>query len=405
MNPVDLIGLETLRVFEPAVYERLPAAKTILTRYDQSSIYGDIKQEVVDQALSQIVSATAPETQNRVRAILNALFPPLLPAYGGKHVVSGHHEEWLRGLRVCHPDLFDKYFTLTVADDDLSQAELDSLLALTSDASGFVDACNAMRKRGSLQVAFDRLEAYKEHVPLENMRSLIQALCDLYDTLPVKVHLSWDMDVETLAYRLVYFGLKREQDPTKRCGILRDAMSRSTGLALPLRIVASEVRSGDRETQRGEFLVKEEDLQTLKDVCVGKLRAASERREFRQDPRLHGHLWRWSEWASVEEVRSWLATYIQNAKGAVWLLTVLLGETHSWGAEHRMRYYIHLPTVERFTDVAKLTRLVEEVEEARLSMKEARAVQEYRNALKRRAEGKSDEAWQDERDGYEVVPD
>jgi predicted KAP-like P-loop ATPase len=32
VNPIDLIGLETLRVFEPAVYEQLAAAKRILTR-------------------------------------------------------------------------------------------------------------------------------------------------------------------------------------------------------------------------------------------------------------------------------------------------------------------------------------------------------------------------------------
>ncbi len=58
VNPVDLIGLETLRVFEPAVYERLPAAKTILTRFDKVNIYGEFKQEVVDRALSQVLSGT-----------------------------------------------------------------------------------------------------------------------------------------------------------------------------------------------------------------------------------------------------------------------------------------------------------------------------------------------------------
>ena len=77
---------------------------------------------------------------------------------------------------------------------------------------------------------------------------------------------------------------------------------------------------------------------------------------------------------------------------------------HSWGREHRVRYYIQLSVVERFADVAKLTRLVEQVKEAGLSMKEVRAVREFKNALKRRAEGKSDEAWKEERDGYEDEP-
>lgn len=405
VNPVDLIGLETLRVFEPAIYERLPGSKTILTRYDKASIYRDIKQEVVDQALSQIVSAAVPESQDSVRAILNALFPPVLPSYSANHEASRHHGEWLRGLRVCHPDLFDKYFTLTVADDDLSQAELDALLALTNDAAGFVAACDAVEKRGLLKIAFDRLDAYKEHIPLENMPSLILGLCDLCDSLPVKVREPFDLDVESLAWRLVYFGLKRERDSKKRCEILRDAISYSAGLALPLHIAASEVRSDDPERSQREYLVDEEDLQTLEDACVERLRTAAKKRGFRRDPRLDVYLWKWSEWASVEEVRSWLATYTRTPKGAVWLLTVLLGETHSYGAQHRMRYYIHLPTVERFADVAQLTRHVGQIDEAKLTTKEARAIHEFRKALARRAEGKADTAWQDERDGYEVVAD
>lgn len=337
VNPVDLIGLETLRVFEPGVYESLPGAKSILTRYSEMGFYGEIKQEVVDQALSHILSGASRETQDRVKAILTALFPPLLPAYGGKHEVSRHQEEWLRALCVCHPDLFDKYFTLTVGDNDLSQAELDDLLALTTNASRFVAACNVLRTRGLLKVAFERLEAYKEHIPLENMPSLIEALCDLCDSLPLERTGPWEMDIETLAFRMVYFGLKREPDPTRRCDILRDAISRSTGLALPVSIVSHEKRTDGRMARGSEFLVEEKDLPALESVCREKLHAASQTREFRHTPRLRGYLWKWSECTSLEEVRSWVAKYTRTAKGAIWLLTVFLGEIHSYGAEHRMR--------------------------------------------------------------------
>jgi len=401
VNPVDLIGLETLRVFEPSIYERLPGAKTILTRYEGPSLFGEIKQETIDQALSQIVSAAAPETQSRVQAILGALFPPLSSAYSGKHGVTGHHQEWFRELRICHPNLFDKYFTLTIADDDLSQAELDNLIALTADTKGFVAACEALKKRGLLKTAFDRLEAYKVHVPLPNMPALIKALCNLGDGFPVRQPGFLETDTETHAFRLVYFGLKREPDAKKRFEILRDALTRSTGLALPIELVSLDERVGEREARGHEFLVEEADLPELRRICVEKLRIASKSREFRQNPRLRGLLWRWSEWTSVDEVRAWLSVHTENAKGAVWLLTVLLGAIHSWGSEHRVRYYIQLSVVERFADVAKLTKLIEQVKETGLSKKEARAVREFKNALKRKAEGKSDEAWKEEPDGYE----
>ena len=257
VNPVDLIGLEVLRVFEPSVYERLPGAKTILTRYEGPSLFGEIKQETVDQALSQIVSAAGSETPSRVRSILSALFPPLSSSYAGKHGVSGHHQEWLRELRICHPSLFDKYFTLTIAAADLSQAELDNLIALTVDAKGFVACCEALKKRGLLKIAFDRLEAYKEDVPLQNMPALIEALCNLGDGFSVRQPGFLETDTETHAFRLVYFGLKREPDIKKRFEILRDALTRSTGLALPIELVSLDERVGEREARGHEFLVEE----------------------------------------------------------------------------------------------------------------------------------------------------
>jgi hypothetical protein len=61
-----------------------------------------------------------------------------------------------------------------------------------------------------------------------------------------------------------------------------------------------------------------------------------------------------------------------------------------------VRYYIHLPTVERFTDLAKLTQCVGELKETDFSKRESTAVREFKKALKRRAEGKSDEAWKDD---------
>jgi hypothetical protein len=138
----------------------------------------------------------------------------------------------------------------------------------------------------------------------------------------------------------------------------------------------------------------------IRRICVEKLRAASRGRELPQNPQLHSFLWWWGEWTTLDEVRTWLASRTENAKRAVWLLTVLLGEMHSWGHDHRVRYYIQLSVIELFADVPKLTEVVGQLNEAELSKKEAIAVREFKKALQRRAEGKSDEAWKTE-DDYE----
>ena len=395
VNLVDLIGLETLRVFEPSVYERLPGAKIILCRYEGPSLFGEIKQDVIDQALSQIVSAATPENQNRVKAILNVLFPPLSPTYGGKQGVSGHHQEWLRGLRVCHPNLFDKYFTLTVADDDLSQAELDSLLGLTADTKEFVAACEALKKRGLLNLAFERLDAYKEQIPLQAMPSLVRALCDMGDGFPERGPKSFEQmfefDINVYAWRLCYFGLRREPDKKRRFQVLNEAITCSAGIALPFELASLDDRVANREASGHEFLLDEADVEVLKKICVEKFREAVKNPNVRQIPQFRILLLRWSSWESADKVKSLMKGQIRTPADALWLLTVLLGESHSYGQEHRVRYAVTLGLLERFLEISHLSDLLGKLKSDKLTKRETIAIREFNKALKRRTEGVPDQ--------------
>lgn len=241
-----------------------------------------------------------------------------------------------------------------------------------------------------MKTAFERLDAFKDQIPTEKLASLIQALCNLSDDFPERQPSLLGFDVGVYAWRLVYFNLRREPDTKVRLQILKAGLSRSTGLALAVEIVSLDERVPEREQQGHDFLFEENQLAELKAISVEKLRRASKTSKFRRSPRLQSFLWRWSDWTTHDEVRNWLARYAQTTKGAVWLLTVLLLESHSFGQTHRVRYYINLKVLERFADVARLTQLIKRVKERRLPKKEAIAVREFRNALQRHAEGKPD---------------
>ena len=89
---------------------------------------------------------------------------------------------------------------------------------------------------------------------------------------------------------------------------------------------------------------------------------------------------------------------IRTAADALWLLTILLGESHSYGQEHKVRYSITLGSLERFTDIAHLSSLLEGLTSNKLSKRENIALREFNKAAKRRAEGKPDnvgDPWDD----------
>jgi predicted KAP-like P-loop ATPase len=393
-NPVDLIGLETLRVFEPELYEQLPFTKRILTRDEGRVLFGRIKQEDVEAAVGQLLTHVAPDRKAQAKSILEVLFPPISISFDSNDGVSGQKQKWLREHRVCHADLFDKFFALVIGEGDLSQAELDRLVSLTADRNGFVAECRALLGRGLLEVAFERLDAFREQIPLTNMPALICALCDLGEELPEPKPGPFEPGLSTYTWRLIYFGLLREHDPKKRLAVLKEAFTTSPGIALPVDIVSMDQRTGDSNQQGQNFLVEENDLKELQAVCLSKIRAAAARAEFRDNPHFMVFLSRWFRWGDRAEVRSWVAEHVQSPSDAVWLLRKLLMKSTSTGAGGtKVHHHVHLPFVEQFVDLQHLTHLTSDLKPDDFEGLDKTALVEFRKALKRRAAGRPDDDW------------
>jgi len=100
----------------------------------------------------------------------------------------------------------------------------------------------------------------------------------------------------------------------------------------------------------------------------------------------------WSAWESAGEVKSVMRDQIRSPADALWMIGVLLGESHSYGQEHKVRYSIALGLLERFTEIGHLTGLLATLESGKLTKRETIALREFKKALKRRADGKADSA-------------
>jgi predicted KAP-like P-loop ATPase len=294
VNPVDLIALEALRIFEPEIYENLPSRKKILTSDEGRQLFGEIKQNTIDAAIEQIL-LHAPESRRIViKRVLELVFPPITRSYEGRSGASRDAQDWLREARVCHPDLFDKYFTLVVARNDLSQADLERLVGMAGDADAFKKECNALQERGLIKIAFERLDAFKTEIPLESLPTLIRALCDISDGFaePTPGFEFLPFDPLTIVFRIVYFGLCREKDKAKRYRVLRDAFEQSNGLLLPVDIVTLDERTKERDERQHEYLIDESHLPALKEICIQRLRQAAKSGALRSHPRASELLFR-----------------------------------------------------------------------------------------------------------------
>lgn len=384
LNPLDLVVLETLRLFEPELYELIPSNRGFFVgswpAWSIDERDADKKRGV---ELDRILSNVPDERRSRVREILSHLFPAL---FGHNHPDKA---TLLRGLRVGHELIFERYFTLGIPNDDVSQLDIDSLREAAGNAAKFSEVCAVLLRSGKLEVALERLDAYRRTFPLTIFPAFITGLADIADSLPYRNRVMVDVrDGLTYAWRQVYFGLKEITEESTRFDLLRDGITASRGVRLPTEIVSLEVRH--KGNQNHDYLVEEAHCEALKPLAVERLRSAAKDGRLRTIPDLVSLLYRWKEFTNQQEVRLWVVSQLNTAQDGLWILRTLLSTMTRSAEKTTYVRFINLKAVELFADIDLIVKLTKGLEIGKLPEDDRRALRAFRYAVAWRAEGKPD---------------
>jgi predicted KAP-like P-loop ATPase len=402
VNPIDLIALEVLRVFEQDVYQKLPDAKRELTDLRESSSGNSTIEARMREHVQSLVNQASEPNRPHVQEIIKQLFPPAEWVFGGHGYGSGFEDTWFREQRVCHADVFDRYFHLTIPEGDISQAELDRILSLVGDRANLVSELRSLNERQLLSVALDRLEAYKQTINIQHAVPFLTALFDVGDELPEHrggVFSSW-VSPEVHANRIIYWYLKQEKDIGKRGQILKEAAKASTGLYLPMRTASLEGTEEKRKNNPDAWSVTDVDLEELKQICVQKVEEAAASAELSNHPHLHAILHGWKTWGQPEKPKQWAQKLVESTDGAIAFLTACLFRSTSQGIRDYIseeHWRIHLETVEEYVSIDSLEKVIAGVSPETQPEKGQKAIKAFGKAIRRRQEGKSDNGrWDDD---------
>jgi len=396
VNPIDLIGMEALRLFEPGVYQALGAAKQPLTQPESRVMGGRDTSEGTRKTIEGLVEQAPEDRRPQVREIIKQLFPSVEWVFGGSHYGASSTDQWFRELRVCHPDVFDRYFQLSIGERDLSQADLDRSLALAGDRASLVAELRLLNERGLLAVALDRLEAYKQKIPLEHASAFVTAMFDIGDELPEEGPGFFEIGPDMHAIRIIHWFLKQENDATVRAEILRRAMEETTGLYLPVEMTSIEGSKPEGEQDRDSFLVSEEDVSELQRICVAKIQTAAGDGRLAKHRKLAYILYRWREWTSAEEVGMWAEKLIETDAGLLDFLGGFVQPVTSYGIGDyvaQTRWRIRLTDLENFVPIGVLESRRSTLGMEGLTDDQRRSVEAFDKAVDRRRQGKSDDGW------------
>ncbi len=383
LNPLDLVVLETLRLFEPSLYESLPANRELLIGKKHSRYLDDGERKKRFAAGFNILLSVSSEVR---REYLKDILVELFPAISGTKDVD--QDILLRDLRVGHDFLFDRYFTLALSSGDIAQADLDSLRANFANPDEFNRICTTLKKQGKLETAFERLDVYRQQLPKSAFPQLITSIVNAGDLLDEKDDRKFfSLDSLSYAWRLIYFGLRSFEEESARLEHLKNGLSDAVGVRLMVKIVSNEERRPNSSSS--EHLLSEEQWEELKMIALERIRHASRVGTLKKLKGLSYLLWRWHEWGSEHEVKDWIMSHVTTTNDALWVLRTFVSTSRRESNKVTFVRYHNLETLARFADIEPLLKITQPLEIEKLSQEDKRALRAFRQALIWKTEGKS----------------
>lgn len=175
---VDLLLIEAVRAFYPAIYDVIRA-----NHAECSGVEAEYRRRGYDgpravALLKPVVEALPAEDQEVIKSLLKGLFPRLGSAYGGGGYGTDWLSPWAKAKRICSPDYCPRYFSYSVPKSDVRDSEMDALYAKAAKepAAEFGKDVVAYFAGGKAKRVIERMRQHEKSTPPEAVASLCVAI-------------------------------------------------------------------------------------------------------------------------------------------------------------------------------------------------------------------------------------
>jgi predicted KAP-like P-loop ATPase len=380
VNPIDLIAIEAIRVFDHSVYEKIKNSFNIYTDDILRTVYlHDQESEDIKIVLENIVEEIEEERKEKIKGLVIALFPQVGPTS------ISSPSDWDKDLRICHKSHFCKYFELALREQMISELEMSLVLKSAADANLFSNTIREYIKRKQLSELLDRLELNIEKMPVESASIGILHVSDEFP--PHKPNGVFDFPPESKAFRILRNLLLRIPEDTRSDFMCR-IFSSTSSIIMAARIVDAEDRQ-KRKDQLKEYLLKEDNLKSIQLVCVEKIKlAASDGTLLKLEP----FLWLlecWKNWSRNEEAVNWVKSYVKDANSAMRMIMAAVSVSTVSSTKGTRQYdNLLLKWLEQFIDLEEVLNYVSGLDKKGLGEREQHVLKLFERGLKNKKEGK-----------------
>ena len=243
VNFCDFTAIETLRVFEPKIYDFIRRNESLFSGVESNYGYSrDDKQlELKRNKLNTLFEMAEKVPSKVIKDLLLRIFPKVSSITGNIMYGSDHSPYWRKGKHICAPELFNVYFQFSLPSSIVSSNEVEAVVEATSTQSDLEKVILKLsievlaNNRTKLSSVLERLVDYLADLEKQQVINIINMIFNIGDKLLIENDESEGM----LAFggnnlrlgRLMFSGIKQlTNDKAERFNVLKAAFENGEGI-------------------------------------------------------------------------------------------------------------------------------------------------------------------------------
>ncbi|WP_440946852.1 KAP family P-loop NTPase fold protein [Methanosarcina sp. T3] len=298
VNAIDFIAITAIQVFIPEVYQRIRDNKEMFT--GMSPILENTKLEY-QQICDEMVNSTDTKIQKFLLNYLEILFPTIARFYGNISHHPSFAKSWRINRHVCSEDVFDVYFKLSIPNEEISQKEIKSIIALGSDKQEFSTKLIQLIETKKILSFLYKFSDYADNIEEKNIGNIISSFLDIGDQLPNDE--SFLYGTPGRIHIITSSLLNRFSTQAERFNILKNSIACSThslySFVEEINIqdeLYGKYHNKEAKTSNENLTLSAEHLDSLEKLACNKIKKWAEDGKLERHPKIRPILKRWKQW-------------------------------------------------------------------------------------------------------------
>lgn len=388
VNVIDFLGITTIKVFNPALYDLIRNNKNLFLKtsgQDRDSILTNMNETDYKGELNSLADSL--QLSIPVKKILLELFPETSVAFADQYYSKSvpNSRELRLNQRICSEDCFETYFMLTVPSEYLSNTQMNVILDF-KDEDLLKSKLAELNKEHKITYFMDRLIDYTHKVSLDRAKFIIKVLFDIADTFDDgnPVYGRYGIEFQIWAFTLEI--LKKMTNTNERFIFLYDVISNaSQSLFQSVYEITHHDTQANRFGQKADSpeskLLVDKDLDKLEELGKEKIEKWANEEKLIYAKRLAYILERWKEWGGEKECKEFIEKCYKSVQ---WIIRLILSEmkrvsVQSYeGYEQSSHYKLYYEQIQKKYDVLRIYKELEKIGETELNQ----LTEEEREAVK-----------------------